>query len=214
MKLKFIHGVIAGAIIAIFFAFDSCKATSDLQRAINDINSYSDSVKIEKTKNGTLLAYNNSLSVSLDALKLANDSLSDYLDNIKVKDPEVITVIETVSTIDTIKVPINVDSCEFNTSFSIDSTYYSISGNVTNEELSINELSINNKMALVVGYKKEKWWKKKEAVATVTNSNPHINVVGISSFNITEEMKWYQKDWFKITIGAVAGATAVMLLNK
>ena len=66
-------------------------------------------------------------------------------------------------------------------------------------------------MSLTIGYKKDKWWKRKERVATVTNTNPYIDVQGISSFTIKEDHKWYQKSWIKIGIGVIAGATVVIL---
>jgi hypothetical protein len=214
MKLKFYHGAILGILIALIAFVDGCQAKKKLVSEIQSVNDYRDSVKHERTKNGLLLSYNNNLKLSKESLYLAVDSLEGYILDIGVKNPEVITVVKTELKTDTITIPMPQNDCVFDSSFVLDSAYYNIDGRITNDELTINSISFPNKIDLVVGYKKEKWWKKKERVATITNSNPYMNVKGISSFTLEHKKKWYNQPLFQFGIGALAGGTTLWLLTK
>jgi hypothetical protein len=41
-----------------------------------------------------------------------------------------------------------------------------------------------------------------------------VRVNGITSIDIVDKKKFYEKTWFKLTTGAVIGATAVILIKK
>jgi hypothetical protein len=211
MKLKFWHGAVAGLVVAVFFLVDGCSANNQLIKEVKTIQDYKDTVSFERTEKGVLLAKNENLLVSKEGLLLAIDSLEGYLNDIGIKDPEVITIIKTELRVDTFNIPIYLTDCEFDTTFVVDSTHFKIDGRITNQGLTLNSLRFPNRMSLTIGYKKDKWWKRKERVATVTNTNPYIGVQGISSFTIKEDRKWYQKWWVKIGAGFIAGATVIIL---
>ena len=209
--MKFYHGLLIGAIVSLLFLIDGCNKKAKLTEAITSINEYSDTVKNERTKSGRLLSYNSNLEVSQEALYLAVDSLKSYISDIGVKNPEVITIVKTDTKLDTIFIPLNIANCDFDTTFHIDSSHYNISGRITDEGLSLNNISFANEMGMVVGYKKEKWFKRKERVITVTNSNPYMDVKGLTSFTIVNKKKWYERPLIHFGLGVIAGGAFIHL---
>jgi hypothetical protein len=131
--------------------------------------------------------------VSLNAfLDATEDSIRLFLENMKIPEPDVITIFKDRFYVDSIpSINLGITDCKFDTTFQISDTYYNITGRVTNEALTLKSIMIPNTTTLVIGDRKEKWWKKKEYIATVTHSNPNISTEGIQSFTLKEQRsKW------------------------
>jgi hypothetical protein len=214
MKLTFIHGIILGAIIALFFLIDGCKSRKDFKVAVTQRMEYQHKAEEYKTKNGTLVAKNERLKTTMEVLKSTNDSLVGYIKEIGVKNPKTITIIETETKLKGVKIPIRIYDCDVDTAFTKEDKHYMIYGKLNSSGLYFDSLSFPNKLGLVLGYQRPKWFKRKEPVVTVTNSNPYVRVQGITSIDIIDKKKFYERTWFKLTAGAVIGATAVIMLKK
>lgn len=214
MKLNFIHGIVLGAVIALFFLIDGCKSRKEFKDAVTQRMEYQHKAEEYKTKNGTLVAKNERLKTTMEVLKSTNDSLVGYIKEIGVKNPETITIIETETKLKGVKIPIRIYDCDVDTAFTKEDKHYMISGKLDSSGLYFDSLSFPNKLGIVLGYQRPKWFKKKEPVVTVTNSNPYVRVNGITSIDIVDKKKFYEKTWFKLTTGAVIGATAVILIKK
>ena len=192
-NLKFWHGMLVMGLIALFLFLRSCNNNRKFTNAISDINAYQDTVKHYKTKNGTIVDYNNNLETTLEAFMAAtSDSMRVLLANLKIPKPEVITVIKERFYIDSIpSVGLNISNCTFDTTFSIRQRYYEVKGKVNNKELLLQSILIPNTISLVIGDHKDKWYKKREYIATVTNSNPYISTESIKSFTLKEtQSRW------------------------
>lgn len=213
-RLKFWHGIVLGAVLLFLFNMKGCIEDRNYDKLITKIENYQDSVKYYTARDKSQVAFNNNLEVKLDALLEVNDTLQRYLDNLKFRDVESITTIKEVLRIDTVEVPLNISDCDFDTTVNVKEDHYSLQANITDESLLLSNILIPNEMTYVIGYKKDKFWKKKERVVTVTNSNPYIQNTGLSSFTIVEDKKWWEKGWVKVVGGAVIGGTIVYVLTK
>ena len=187
-KPKFWHGIVLMGVVLLILQFRSCGIERAHDRDLERIAAYEDTVKTYAAQDGTIVNYNNALKVEMDAfMEATQDSMRLFLDNIKIPEPEVITIIKERFYIDSIpSVSLNLPDCEFDTTFTITDPFYEIAGRVTDEELSLQSIMIPNTTSIVIGDRKEKWWKKKEYIATVTHSNPYITSEGIQSFTLEE----------------------------
>lgn len=188
-KLNFWHGLFIATAVLLFLYVKSCNKNLALKNEIAEVQSYKDTVLYYKAKNGEYVSYNESLKVSFESYMLAtNDSIKDFLENIRIPKPEVITVIKEVFYVDSIpSVSLGIADCDFDTTFKISDSNYEIAGRVTDEALKLESILIPNKMTLVIGNKKQNWWSKKEYIATVKNTNPYIKTDGIQSFTFSDE---------------------------
>lgn len=178
-------------ILTILLFIKGCNTEHKYNNEVQKVMEYRDTVKMYAAKDGTTVNYNNTLKTNIDVLIAAQDSMRNVLENLKIPEPDIITIIKERFYIDSIpSIGLNTTDCKFDTTFAIVRPYYEVKGRVTNKELSLKSIMIPNKMTLVIGDRKEKWWKRKEHIATVTNSNPHISNEGIQSFVLNNERSW------------------------
>ena len=206
--------LIIGLILFIFLYAKSCVKTKEDRKRIENLINYEHIAKTYKTKNGKLVNYNKNLEVTIDDLKFVGDTLVDYIKDLEVKNPKVITIIDEIIKLDTLRIPIYLTKCEFDTTLTIDSTYYNIDMTLKNTGVTFNTISFPNRVGVTVGDKKEKWWKRKETIVTITNSNPLVTVEGISSYTFKQKPKWYERGWIKITAGAIFGGVITYSIVK
>ena len=85
---------------------------------------------------------------------------------------------------------------------------------VANTGLNINRLEFPNRLGVTLTEKRNGLFKKKESIVAITNSNPYMQVDGISSYTFPHKKKWFEK-WWVHTLGGVAiGAVGYRLINK
>ena len=189
-------------IVMAFFLFDGCKAKKKLARQSIEIINYEDSVSYYKSKTGDLIGYNKALEVSsANQIK----GLEKELTELKLKKPKVVIRYRNKIKIDSVKVPLEIPCEDFTREINVDSNYYKIVINLTNESLLFKSITIPNKQSIIVANKKEKWWKPSEYSVVVKNSNPNIESTGLQSYTIKPEKKLYEKKWFWITVGLTGG---------
>lgn len=185
--LKFWHGIVITAIIAILF-IKGCRLGSTV--ALNSVlDNYKDTVMFLKTKSGEEVAYNKALKLSFNNFKAAaHDSIQLLLSDLGMKKTDYITIIRTEIQIDSIpSVPLNITPSKFDTSFRIKHDHYDIYGRLTNESLSLQRITIPNTSTIIVGDRKPKFFSKREYIVTVTNSNPFLNTTGLQSYTFQEK---------------------------
>ncbi len=85
-----------------------------------------------------------------------------------------------------------------------DSFFY-LKGHVDTAYFTLDTLSVNNALSIVVGEDKGKWWQKSKPLVEVTSSNPftHIEVENVT---IKQKKKFWQKPLFGFLIGAIGMA--------
>lgn len=193
LKLNFWHGFLIAGAIALFFLTKSCSAERAYNSEVEKNLAYKETLKTYAAQDGTVVNYNNALETQLEAFFAAqNDSVKDFLNNIRIPKPDVITVYKDRFYVDSIpSVGLGLTDCDFDTTFNITDPYYEIKGRVTDEALSLQSIMIPNNTTLVIGDRKTKWWKRKEYVATVTHSNPYIQTQSIGSYVFKEKQsRW------------------------
>lgn len=190
MRQKINWIVISIAVVVIcLFQVRSCHQSNVNQSQLQELQDYKDTVMFFNTKSGRQLAYNNALKVDFDNYKLlASDSIKQLLNDLDMKKPEYITTIREVIRIDSIpSVALDIPNCNFDTTFQIINPFYQINGNISNKLLSLKSISIPNTTTIVVGDRKSKWFKKREYIVSVTNSNPNVKTEGIQSYSFHEK---------------------------
>jgi hypothetical protein len=212
-KYKDILYMVAIVIFMLLFAKGCMQNKADTKR-ISELLEYKHTVEQYKTKNGILVNYNKSLEVTERDLNFVKDTLLNYIKEIELKKPKVITIIDTRLELDSIPYPIYLTDCDFDTTINIDSTHYNINMTLRNTGVIFNNLSFPNRIGVTVGEHREKWWKKKETIVAVTNSNPLITVEGITSYTFKPKKKFFDRTWVKITGGAILGVAGTYLLMK
>ena len=103
-----------------------------------------------------------------------------------------------MDTLNYVKVPFNIVERD---------SWYTLIAHVDTSYFTLDTLSVNNKISIVVGERKGKWWQKNEPMVEVKSSNPYTK---IEMENITIEQK--RKFWQKPLFGALIGAIGMFLL--
>ena len=174
---------------------------------------YSTLAKQYVAKDGTVVDYNNVLELDIKNLKYQNDSLIDYFKNLKLNPKNVYnsTIIKETLRIDSIPYPIHLTDCKFDTTFRIDSIHYKWDTRITNKGFTLSNMEFPNQSTLVLGEKRDKWWKAKESIITVQNTNPYIQTTNIASYSFKKNGK---QRWAFAIGGAILGSIATYNIMK
>ena len=192
LKLKPWNGLVLLAVIAVL-AIRSCSVQKAYNSEVQKNLEYEHKLQTYTAQDGTLVNYNNVLQTQLEAFFAAqNDSVREFLENIKIPEPDMITVYKDRFYVDSIpQVGLGLTDCDFDTTFAIVDPHYEIKGRVSDEALSLESIMIPNETKVVIGDRKTKWWKRKEYIATVTHSNPYIQTESIGSYTFKEKQsRW------------------------
>lgn len=193
-RLSWIHLV---AVIAIFMWWQSSSEANDLKDELVNFNEVKkDSIKYYKTKLGeevaTKLAYKGSKETLEILLSDSKDSTDQWKRLAKkYKKVNAATKTETITRIDTVKIPYNVPGVEFNVSFNLSEPYYTINGRSTNLGLYLDLIEIPNTQSIVIGEKKKKglFSFKTETRIDVINSNPFVKTINIDGYTLKQRRK-------------------------
>jgi hypothetical protein len=131
--------------------------------------------------------------------------LEEELKDLRLKKPRTVIKWKTRIEIKEVEVLLDIPCEDFSLSFEVDSSYYNIKGLLTNKALKFNSVTIPNEQAIYVADLRKKWWKKKEYSVVVTNTNPYIESVGLTSYTIEPDKEFYKKKWFWTVVGFVGG---------
>jgi hypothetical protein len=98
------------------------------------------------------------------------------------------------------------DSIAVPTRFKLSEKWFNIDGLVKKDGLLIDTLTIPNKTVVNVGYKKAGFLNLgKQAVLSVKNENPYVNVTGLDNVVIRNKKKFWQSPLFGIGVGILVG---------
>ena len=203
-------------IVMCFLYLKSCNQHSRDLKKIAELKKYKHIVKKYKSKNGTTVNYNNTIEVTAEDLKFAQDSLLSYIEDLelKVKDVKSSVIVTERLVVDTIKIPMYISECEFDTTVHVEDTHYHMDISVANTGLSVNKLEFPNRLGVTLTEKRNGLFKPKESIVAITNSNPYMQVDGISSYSFPQKKKWFEK-WWVHTLGGVAiGVVSYRFINK
>lgn len=160
------------------------------ERFISDLNkveNYKDSVKQYKNSLNELIEYNNSLEIDVRDLKFTRDSLYNYINTLELSKISTVTEVRTITKIDSIPYIVFVDTNNIDTTFNIYDDNYTISGKVDNKGLYLSNIIIPNEVILVEGERRKGWFRRKESILTVKNTNPLVYNTGIRNYVVKDK---------------------------
>lgn len=208
-------GILIGVVI--LFGIRECVNQNRSDDLLGEVAGYSDSAEFYKTKNGVVIAYNQSLVLEKESqlkdLLHKYDTLSRVLK--KFSDIQSTTIIRERVLIEHDTIPLDVlIPCDFPPiNVHRDSAHYVFDGTITREKLVINKIEIPNKRDIVIGTKKTGLFKRERRVEII-DSNPLIKPVSIQNYVIDDRKKWYQRTWVHVAAGIALGGVGVHYLNK
>lgn len=194
-------GIIILGIICIYLETNNKKLSS-----INthNISVHNDTIKIFKDKYNRIVADKKSYEVSLSNIKLLNDSLKELIKNYKP-----IAIIKWKTKIvykDSIQIKYDsIIPIKFSYPFKYNSKWLTFNGISSNIGLSINLIEIPNIQSLVIGYKKDGFFKVPYANVSIINSNPYIQFKQIDSYIIRPKKTIFDKWWLWTGVGFISG---------
>jgi hypothetical protein len=205
----------AGLVILMLVIAKQCGLRNGDSQRISDLLEYEHIAKTYKAKDGSLVSYNTNLTVTPEDLALLGDTLLDYIANLelKIKNVHSTTVVTERLRIDTLKIPADLTSCEFDTTLQVIDSNYNMDLTITNRGLTFNTLEFPNRLGVTLASRRTKWWKAKESIVAITNSNPYMKTDGITSYTF-QQNKWYQKWWVHAIEGVIAGSIATYYITK
>ena len=110
-------------------------------------------------------------------------------------------VVTTTTAIDTFFMPFK----DSNSTFGINTQWYSLSGSVIDKGVSVDSLRVLNKMSVTIGLKSNGWFKAATPSVVLTNENPYTHTSAMSNIVVVEKKKWYQKNNFIYGSGILSG---------
>lgn len=197
----------------LLFSVKECNQSIDYKNDVAKLSSYKDTAMFYESKSKTLVTYNTALEISKEALIKSNKDLQKELDDLKLKDPKVITRIKTVTIIDSI--PITFETklpCDtFIVNFSHKEDWFSLDGTITDKNINLRNLILPNDFSIITAKKKNGLFKKNELVVTVVATNPYVQTTGLQNYVITEKKPWYNQLWFKVLTHSAAFAVGTQI---
>ena len=118
-------------------------------------------------------------------------------------------VFKTITRRDTIKVFLvdtfiveQEDTLKFK-AFKFNDGWVAFGGKVDSDTLTLDSLIVSNAYNIEMG--KERKWRfgKQKRMVYIRNENPHTSTKDVSSFQLPDDKKWYQKDAIKYGVGGL-----------
>lgn len=190
----------------------SCEATKTLASELRSVSQYKDTVKYYESRQGELIAYNNTLELSLNNLEHTNAKLKKELHDLRIIKPKTVTKVVTKVEIKEIEVPYEVAlPCDsFTVPFNFDDEWLKIHGFSKHTGIQFDSIYLRNDLTIAVGEKDNGFFKRNESVVSVNSQNPYYNIESLESYTFKLKEPFYDKWWFKTSIfvsGFVLGTT-------
>ena len=205
-----------GVVILMFSYVKSCSKHKQDNARIATLLDYKHEVKEYTTKDGKKVSYNTNITVTPEDLKLVGDTLLNYIKSLELKIKNVYssTIITERVRIDSVPYPVYLTDCAFDTTIQILDSNYMIDLTLRNTGILFNSIEIPNRRGVTIAKHREKWWKKKETIVTVTNSNPYIQTDGISSYTFKQKKKIWERPIIPLAAGGALGIWLGIKLAK
>lgn len=226
-KINIIVFLTAGLVI-LFLLVDRCNIKADNRRVISQLSEYQLKEKSFTVKrlhdSSTIVEQNQTILTQKEAIKLGLASLDNKMKQLQAQireRSEVVIVDKLVpfipsGWIDTTGLVrneagevIRTDSLSVPKEFKLNERWFRINGYVNKVGVNIDSLVIPNKTVMSIGYKGG-FLKKREAIVSITNENPYVNVIGLDNVVIKERRNILRNPLIMIPVGVVIG----YLINK
>lgn len=206
-------------IIVVLFYIDGCSKNNAKDDRISELLAYEHKAQQYEAEDGTIVNYNKNLEVAVSDLIATQDTLLDYIANLnlKIKDVHSSTIITERLRIDTLEVPVYLTDCEFDTTLQIvEDSNYLFDITMKNTGLTFNTIEFPNRQGVTISERRidGKWWKRKESILAITNSNPYMQTDGITSYTFKQEGGVFSKWWVQLTGGVILGSVGTYLIMK
>jgi hypothetical protein len=191
-----------------------CSENKTLLEDIEKLRDFESEAQFYKTKNGELIAYNNTITVSMEALRRERSQLVSQIENMRIKNPQMVVTTTTTTRIDSVFIPFSeeIPCDDFMTEFKHkDSIWFVIQGRVSQDGVFVDNVVIDNQTLWVLGTKRNGLFRRNETIVAITNTNPYVNVNTIEPIIIRQKPAFYDRLWFKglIFVGGVAAGVAI-----
>lgn len=191
--------LVLAVILLGLFCIKGCNANRKLIQEAEAMLNYKDTVMFYKSKNGDLVTYNSTLSISLSNLSRLNEELAKEIADLKLRKPQTVTKTVTKVEIKEVLIPYEVKlPCDsFNVAFAFRDPWISINGRSQHTGISLDSIKLVNDMTIAVGEKKNGLFKRNETVVAVTSSNPYFHTTSLRHYQFKPKEPFYDKWWFK-----------------
>lgn len=151
-----------------------------------------------------IVTWQEALNASNESLKaaLAYDSIQNELIK-KYKRLSAVIKYETIYIHDTVKVSVPITVPD-KVSVNLSDDCFSASITLDNGLLSINDYTIHNRQDIVIG-KQQSGFKRTQSTVMIRNTNPCIQTVGVQSYTVIYEKKWWENPLITIPAGVAVG---------
>jgi len=190
-------------IIALLFKMcDDAKEKSDAVSAISQLLKDKSELQISIDEMGREIAKKEVITLP----QILGDSIkeNESLDIIETK-----VIFKTLTRRDTIKVHLidtfiveQADTFQVK-AFQFNDGWVAFGGKVDSDTLTLDSLIVSNAYNIEMG--KERKWRfgKQKRMVYIRNENPHTSTKDVTSFQLPDDKKWYQKDAVKYGVGGL-----------
>ena len=190
-------------IIALLFKMcDDAKEKSDAVSAISQLLKDKSELQISIDEMGREIAKKEVITLP----QILGDSIkeNESLDIIETK-----VIFKTLTRRDTIKVHLidtfiveQADTFQVK-AFQFNDGWVAFGGKVDSDTLPLDSLIVSNAYNIEMG--KERKWRfgKQKRMVYIRNENPHTSTKDVTSFQLPDDKKWYQKDAVKYGVGGL-----------
>jgi len=211
--------------LVVMLIFRECKRTIDQDKLLSQLAQYQLREKqfsVERGKDSSTIAYQEQTLLAMaEANKLGLIEMDKKMKSLQsqVKQKSEVQIVEkqvpfipdgfadTTGLVRNDKGEvIRRDSVAVGTQFKIAEKWFMLDGYVQKSGIMIDTLNIPNKTVVSVGYKKAGFLNfGKQAVVSVKNENPYVNVTGLDNVVIKNKKKFWQSPLFGIGVGILVG---------
>jgi hypothetical protein len=211
--------------LVVMLIFRECKRTIDQDKLLSQLAQYQFREKefqVERNKDSSTIAYQEQTLLTMaEANKLGLLEMDRKMKSLQsqVRQQSQVQIVEkpvpfipdgfadtTGMVRDEAGNVIRRDSIAVPTRFKLSEKWFNIDGLVKKDGLLIDTLTIPNKTVVNVGYKKAGFLNLgKQAVVSVKNENPYVNVTGLDNVVIRNKKKFWQSPLFGIGVGILVG---------
>jgi len=225
MKFKFNIAYVLFALAIIFFVFKGCEADRANKDLIKQLSEYRLKEKAFEVRR---LADSSTLATQTQTIMSQKDAIALGLLELEKNMKEVQAQVKQKSNVVIVEKPVPFipdgwadtsgavrndkgeivrrDSIAVPTRFKLNEKWFNIDGIVQKGGLKIDSLTIPNKTTLTIGYNKAGFLNlSKEAVVTLKNDNPYLQVTGMDNIIVKKKKKFWQNPVFIFGLGVVGG---------
>jgi len=204
--------LVMGAFLCLFI-FRECSHSSELDKKdsdfeiMQDFHSKRDSANLAKIKLDAADSIKaNQIIVEYENLsKALKEELRGYKNGASLTETKVVTVLESVEmeihdTIFIDKSRLSIEGCHYSDSllkefrnkksfFTFKDDWLNIVGQYTYDKVLLDTVSLKNEFDVILGYKKEKWYKRRNQVVELKSYSPYAEIVYLNNIIVKDRKK-------------------------